>query len=242
MAGHQRILVMEDDVDLRTNFGEAATKFIDALGDEDWDCLMFGGQHMSTPRPHKNGIVRAANIQRTHCMAFTRKFMRELYRHWSGPIDQHCDWSLGPFAAKFKTFAPERFIAGQRGGRSWITGSSKPPEWWNPPKENAPVVWLKSPREFLEANRHKYHAGYRRNADGICVGLADVFDAIKNPTAQQQIAALKNWISMIQWEVESRGDGSVCTIWHPGAKEVVVKAAAATLLREVETKLDGSTL
>jgi hypothetical protein len=241
MAGHQRILVMEDDVDLRPGFGPAATEFLAGLDNTPWDCLMLGGQHMATPAPFRPGIVRAANIQRTHCMAFSRSFMRELYRYWSGPLDQHCDWSLGPFAAKFRTFAPERFLAGQRGGRSHITGSQKPPEWWNPPRPNAPVVWLRCPRETIESTRDLFHAGNRRNEHGICIGLADVFDPAKNPTERQQIAALKSWISMIQWEVESlRGafvgptDGPVCTIWHPEAKSEVVKSAAGNVLLEIE--------
>jgi hypothetical protein len=41
---------------------------------------------------------------------------------------------------------------------------------------------------------------------------------------------------MIQWEVESRGDGSVCTIWHPGAAEAVVEAAAANHLHEIDAQ------
>jgi hypothetical protein len=249
MAGHQRILVMEDDVDLRPGFGSAAAAFLAALDDVPWDCLMLGGQHMATPIPFKAGVVRAANIQRTHCMAFSRAFMRELYRYWSGPLDQHCDWSLGPFAARFRTYAPERFIAGQRGGRSHITGSQKPPEWWNPPRPNAPVVWLRCPREILESTRDLFHAGNRRNEHGVCLGLADLFDPARNPSERQQITALKSWISMIQWEVESlRGafagpnDGPVCTIWHPDvchesdrmAKAKIVKAAAGNALFEID--------
>ncbi|MGA2229477.1 MAG: ERV1/ALR-related protein [Tepidisphaeraceae bacterium] len=233
MAGHERILVMEDDVDLRPDFGKRARAFLTNLGDETWDCLMFGGQHMSPPTPFKPGVVRAANIQRTHCMALSRTFMRELYRHWSSPLDKHCDWALGPFAARWKTFAPESFIAGQRGGHSWITGSDKPPEWWNPPPPDAPVIYLRCPRAVLDECRDLYHAGNRRNSDGVCVGLADVFDSRKHPTSQQKIAALKDWISMIQWEVASRRDASVCTIWHPQADGDIVKAAAGNVLIEI---------
>ena len=28
---------------------------------------------------------------------------------------------------------------------------------------------------------------------------------------------------MIQWEVESRADGSVCTIWHPQANPAIIR-------------------
>lgn len=143
MAGHQRILVMEDDADIRRDFGRRVSQFLSDLGDEQWDCLMLGGQHMSSPKPLRPGVVRCANTQRTHCMAFSRNFMRELYRYWSGPLDQHCDWALGPFAGKWRTFAPEKFIVGQRGGKSWITGREKAPEWWNAPPADAPVVWLR---------------------------------------------------------------------------------------------------
>jgi hypothetical protein len=215
MAGHQRILVMEDDAD------------------QPWDCLMLGGQHMATPKPLKPGVVRAANIQRTHCMAFSRPFMRALYRFWSGPLDQHCDWALGPFAAQYKTFAPQRFIVGQRGGTSRIRGDVKPPEWWNPPPADAPVVWLRCPRAVLETCRDVFHAGNRRNHDGVCIGLADVFDSTKNPTQAAKIAALGNWIAMIQWEVESRGDKSVCAIWHPAASASVIRGLSGVTPIEI---------
>jgi hypothetical protein len=234
MAGHERVLIMEDDVDLTPEFGAKAIRFLTDLGDEPWDCLMLGGQHMAAPSPFKPGVWRCGNTQRTHCLAFSRGFMRELYRHWSAPWDQHCDRSLGPFAGYYRTYCPPRFIAGQRGGRSWITGGSKPPEWWNPPPPDAPVVWLRCPRPVLEKCRDLFHAGNRRNAQGICVGLADVFDPLKNPPADGQIAALKGWISMIQWEVESRGDGSVCTIWHPAATAQIVATAAGKMLVEIE--------
>jgi hypothetical protein len=242
MAGHQKFLVMEDDADLRPGFGAAVRDFLANLGEEKWDCLMLGGQHMATPIPLKPGVVRAAGpngIQRTHCMAFTRDFARQLYRHWSAPIDQHCDWALGPFAARHRTLAPDRFLVGQRGGMSRIAWRQKPPEWWNPPPDDAPVVWLKCPRAVLEATRDIFHAGYRRNSAGVCVGLADVFDPKKNPTDRDQIAALRSWISMIQWEVASRhgagglalhggqvgGDGSVCTIWNPAAHDQIISNA-----------------
>lgn len=241
MAGYERILVMEDDADIRPWFGTAVKKFLADLEDYSWDCFMLGGQHMSQPRVVKPGLVRAAGpggIQRTHCMAFNRPFMRELYRYWSGPLDQHCDWSLGPFAAGWQTFAPEKFIVGQRGGNSHITGRDKPPEWWNPPRPDAPVVWLRCPLPVLEACRELFHAGYRRNEQGICIGLAEVFDLKKNPTQPQQVAALKNWISMIQWEVESRGDGSVCAIWHPSAREEVIRIAGGSFLREINARTE----
>jgi Erv1 / Alr family len=234
MAGHERILVIEDDADIRPDFGDRVRQFLSDLGDEPWDALMLGGQHMSTPSLLRPGVVRCVNTQRTHCMAFSRAFMRELYRHWSAPLDQHCDWSLGPFAGRWRTFAPEKFIVGQRGGKSRITGGQKPPEWWNPPPAGAPIVWLRCPREVIESCRDIFHAGNRRNEAGVCIGLADVFNPAKHPSDGQQIAALKSWISMIQWEVESRGDGSVCAIWNPEANEAVVRAAAGNALVEID--------
>jgi hypothetical protein len=224
MRGHKRILVMEDDADLRPRFGLAVRNFLELLGDETWDCLMLGGQ-VFDGKPHRPNIIRATEdrgIQRTHCMAFQAQFIRELYRHWSMPLDKHCDWSLGPFAAKYRTFAPEPFIVGQRGGLSRITWRMKAPEWWNRPTADAPVVWLKCPRPVIEATRDIFHAGNRRNPEGVCLGLADVFDRRKNPTEADQSLVLRGWIEMIQWEVESLGNGSVCTIWSPHASEAAV--------------------
>jgi len=41
---------------------------------------------------------------------------------------------------------------------------------------------------------------------------------------------------MIQWEVESRSDGAVCTIWHPHANPEIIRAAAGDVLVEVEAE------
>jgi hypothetical protein len=228
---------MEDDADLRPGFGPAVRKFFDDLKGESWDCLMVGGQHHSEPALYKPGVYRAAGpkgIQRTHCMAFTHNFMRELYKFWSLPLDQHCDWALGPFATKFKTFAPEKFLVGQRGGLSRITLGNKPPEWWNAPNQLAPIVMLKATREVLERCRDILHSGNRRNPQGVCLGLWPIFSEPVYRTREARKTQLKQWTEMILWEAESMPNAALATIWHPRQEEELAKELFGDRLRIIE--------
>jgi len=243
MADHKRILVMEDDADLRPEFGEQVRAFLQTLAGEPWDCLMLGGQHMSPSVPYRDGIVKASppkGIQRTHCMAFTNAFMGCLYRYWSQPLDQHCDWAMGPFAARYKTFAPEKFIVGQRGGLSGITNSPKPPEWWNEPEPNSPIILLKGPREILEPNRDLFHAGMSRDKHGIDMGLADIFQKPVYKSRERRINDLTVWLNVIRWESESMPGKSLATIWHPDADEEIIKEVAGDRLHVIASRDPGT--
>jgi len=146
VAKHDRILIMEDDVDLASDFGVKVTTFLNDV--VDWDCLMLGGQHSSAPVKIHDRIYAAGKpngIQRTHCYALQGSFIHDLFDFWSSPLDQHCDWSLGPLAAHYLTFAPLQFIAGQRAGLSTITAKEKPADWWQPPEPLHPIPYSQWP-------------------------------------------------------------------------------------------------
>jgi hypothetical protein len=128
---HYRVLIIEDDADFGNGFTDKAAAFLEIIRDEEWDCLMLGGQHIAPPASFLPGVIRCVNTQRTHCYAVQGKFIGELLKTWSAAIDGHCDWSLGQLGGKHLTLAPEKFIVGQRGGLSSITSGVKPAEWWN---------------------------------------------------------------------------------------------------------------
>ena len=221
------ILVMEDDVVFRPTFAEEVAAFLSKVP-ADWECLMIGGQHInSEPIPLAPGIVRAGSgggIQRTHCYALRGQHpMKALYRTWANAA-VHCDWVMGPCMAKFKTYAPHPFLAGQAEGKSDISGRENPAKFWRSPNGSEPVVVLRAPRPVMETLRKKgWHGGYTIDpATGIDVGLRDIF-ANANLTPDQLNVRLKEWIALIQAEVAAIEGRPICTVWHPKARASVIR-------------------
>jgi hypothetical protein len=233
MKGYRRILILEDDLDLWPDFRVKVSQTL-ANVPSSWDCLFLGCQHMGPTQPVAPGVVRATNAQRTHAYAVSRGFMRELYRAWSGPIDKHCDWFLGPFSGRFKTYAADPAIAGQVGGKSDIKGSFKRPEWWIRPPECAVVVLLDCSKEVMDQLRvRNWHSGYDRDGNGADRGLAAIFS--DSSPRHQKIARLRKWVMDIQWEVSSLY-GGVLSIWHPGADEELIREACPCSLMKISAE------
>jgi hypothetical protein len=238
----ESLLVLEDDAVFMDTFDRDVADFLAKVPD-DWQCLMLGGQHVnSTPIPVDVGIVRAGGgggIQRTHCYALRgREIMKALYDVWANAA-VHCDWVMGPCTAKFNTYAPEPFLVGQADGRSDISGAVNPAKFWRPPTGHEPVVVLHAPRAVMEALQEKgFHGGYDRDPEsGIDVGLRDLF-AEQNLSESKRDKRLKDWISMIQWEVASMPEQGICTIWHPS---VIAEAVRPLVLGKV-VEITASTL
>lgn len=140
--GYNRILVMEDDVTFADNFSADVIKYLDKLP-EDWDQAYLGGQHLK----HKynpatvinSSVLRAYNINRTHCYALQSKFFEPLY----GWLTDHDTW------ARFKgkpidhymgmlhelcinnIYAPKVWLAGQVAGISDTDGKVCDEHYWD---------------------------------------------------------------------------------------------------------------
>lgn len=215
--GIEPVLVLEDDIALRSTFRHDCEQFFRDVPD-DWECLMLGGQHHRTPRPVKPGIVRCRDCQRTHAYAIRGKFLRDLHAQWSSPKQLvHIDWTFGPMQANYRTYAPDPFLFGQTRDWSDICGRTNPAKFWQPPKGDEPVLVLRCDRETMEALRwYCIHTGYDRGDDGIDNGLRAVF-ASDDPTR-----GLRKWIGELQWECVSE-EGAVLGIWHPLATVEMVR-------------------
>ena len=101
MDGVKSLLILEDDVCFTSSFRKKAEDFLINVP-EDWDQLMFGGEHVNTnglPTLVKPRIYRCTDCERTHCYAIRGEFLRKLYRRWisGGDYDGevHCDWIMG---------------------------------------------------------------------------------------------------------------------------------------------------
>lgn len=205
------ILILEDDIYVHSSFRRNCERFFRDVP-SDWDCLMLGGQHHVPPCRVKEGVVRCLNTQRTHAYAVRGRFLRDIYVLWSsGRQVQHIDWSLGPFAKHYRTYAPEPFLFGQSRSQSDINGRLNAAQFWDAPQGNEPVIWLNCDRETMEGLReYCIHTGYDRGEDGVDNGLRKAF------ASQDVKASLRNWIKDMQQECLSV-ESFILGIWHPRA-------------------------
>jgi GR25 family glycosyltransferase involved in LPS biosynthesis len=234
LDGVQNLLVLEDDLVLCPDFVEKAAAFLADVPD-DWDQLMFGGQHMSSPlvvQPSASGragVVQCTNCQRTHAYAIRGRYLRDLYQKWVS-TQGHCDHIMGPFQRSYKVYAPDPFLCGQARSKSDINGALNPTKFWISPTVEQPVVLLRAPREVVEALRRRgLHTGYRRDPEtDIDIGLRDLFAKPERYWSRD----LRRWIDTIQWEVAS-AQGLTCAVWHNHATLELVKQSTDAPVFEI---------
>jgi GR25 family glycosyltransferase involved in LPS biosynthesis len=125
--GVERLLVLEDDAVFVPHFPSRLAAFLAAVP-SDWDQLMLGGHHLSTPIPMGQGIVRVTACGHNHCYAMRPAFMARLLDRWrgGGPFNGqvHCDWIMSQdpeLQAAHHVYAPEPFLVTQATGRSDIS-------------------------------------------------------------------------------------------------------------------------
>ena len=235
MDGVNSLLIMEDDACFAPEFRQKAEEFLTLVPD-DWDQLMFGGQHINingNPKLIKPGVYRCTDCERTHCYAVRGKFLLKLYKRWVHGGDfggeVHCDWIMGrdpELQSRHNVYAPERFFVGQERGRSDIDGSTQKRKFWNPPPSDLPVIFLRAPQAVAaELRSYGIHTGNQRNAvTDIDSMLVDIFTETKEDP-NGRIDQLKDWIMSIQWDVAS-DPHLICAVWHPEATLDLVKLAA----------------
>ena len=134
----QSVLIFEDDATFCDNFSAKAVKFISSLP-ADWEQAYLGGQHLTRPVPHSDGVVAPRNVNRTHAYALNgRAAMTKVYR-WLNAADQwlsrnHIDHHYGRLHKNggIKVFAPTEWLCGQAADTSDISWKHVPERWWQP--------------------------------------------------------------------------------------------------------------
>lgn len=114
------LLVLEDDAYPVDDFAARAADFL-ARVPENWDCIMFGGEHLRRPAAVAPGIVRCMAANRTHAFAIRGRMMPALLRCWHHYKTDHCDIILASLMRHFIVYAPDPFLIGQGPGYSDIT-------------------------------------------------------------------------------------------------------------------------
>jgi len=136
------LLMLEDDALFPPDFAERAQRFIQALP-SDWDQIYLGGQHRGLrghpPKRVNDEVIRPHMVNRTQAYAVRGGFIRTLYRHL-------CDWpehsrhprhhvdhrmELLHASGRYNIYAPARWIIGQAGGKSDISGRTSQDRFWN---------------------------------------------------------------------------------------------------------------
>lgn len=236
LDGVESMLILEDDVVFRPDFGIQVTKFLEAVP-SDWDQLMIGGQLMgnSTREQVAPGVMRVTNCQRTHCFAVRGQFMHELYAKWCGSYG-HCDHVMGPFQSRYRVYAPDPFLAGQDEGHSDINGRSNPAKFWNAPMHDAPIFWVKcSEATMKELWRAALHLGRLRTPRGIDIGL-DAIITDERAGFIHKSEMISEWISMIEWEGRSMTPETFCCLWHPDLEGQMFEEIVGPRLVQIESE------
>jgi hypothetical protein len=119
--GVSSLLVLEDDA-YPVDDLPAKAEFFLWLVPQDWDCLMFGAEHLVPPLPVAPGVVRCLTSIRCHAYAVRGAMMPMLSVFWKANQTDHCDLVLASLMGHFKAYAPDPLLIGQDRGQSDITG------------------------------------------------------------------------------------------------------------------------
>ena len=212
LAGHESILILEDDCEIRDDFALKLEEFLNKVPD-DWETLMLGGQHMKTPELISEGLVRCKNTQRTHALALRGRAIKDVYQMYCG-TNVHIDWRLGPFLGRRRqTYAPQPLLIGQTAGKSDITLRQTPAKFWNEPEKRG-FVFLVAPRSVAEHCRlHGCHYGQDLNKNGRDRGLQKCF-----PKPGVYVGGINSFVGCIGWECESFSEApGIPTVWDANA-------------------------
>lgn len=152
------LLVLEDDALFPPDFAEKAERFVLAVP-KDWDQLYFGGQHRGVrarPPQRINGeVIRPYMVNRTQAYAVRGDFLRLLYRHLCNWPDHarhprhHVDHRMELLHAcgRHNVYAPTRWIIGQAGGKSDVSGRMAQDRYWNYHLPDLPVRGTQAGRQ-----------------------------------------------------------------------------------------------
>lgn len=223
--GVQSILVLEDDAIWRGDFSSQVDDFLKKVP-ANWECLFFGGQNMKTPKKVSEGVYRATNTQRTHCIGLQRDGIRKAYINMMD-ADWHIDHKFGPESGKWGTaYQPEPFLVGQDACKSDISGRNDHTRFWMAPSKTYPVCWIQCPSEVMtKLSQYGFHRGFDRTANGRDRGLASCF-----PRPGNYAGRIKKFLGHASWEAASfEDDPGIVTVWDPNATE----ACSEKLLREM---------
>jgi hypothetical protein len=243
---YRSYLVLEDDAVFRDDFDAKLEEFMRAVP-ADWQQIYLGGQlyHTHSHRPERiNDLVLTPfNVNRTHAFAVHELGYEPLYRHLNQtPFAQHehIDHHLGRLheSRGIKVYVPARWLVGQDGGASNISGKTNGATYWEDPgkcsvegrrwqDKPVPAVFLESSIEVaIELERRGWHRGKwqspQRLDNGVCQAIASL--DVK--------AGLTQWFRCVQPEAIREGLSCVC-LFHPSLHWECVKTLSCAKFHRI---------
>jgi hypothetical protein len=226
-AGAESLLILEDDATFVEGFSEKAQEYLCRLP-EDWGQAYFGGQHLKRPELVCDGVMRAANINRTHAYALRgRRNLEECYRwlcnteNW--PTRNHIDHHYGRMheAKVIPAYAPAEWLCGQSAdAKSDVCWKEMKERWWHMRKPPLPPAGASKPPFVAVIGLHRSGSsctammlhklgvnmgeklkGYesRNGGGGEAVGLSAICEkAARFPSAKIRDRE-KSWKALASW-------------------------------------------
>lgn len=219
-------VVLEDDAIFKTTACELIERFMGKVP-SDWQQIYFGGQllHETAHPPRQvNDVVYAPyNVNRTHCFAVHRRGYARLYQHLNTtPFaeNEHIDHHSGRLheSGAFKVYCPGKWIVGQDGGPSNISGNHNAATYWpdpersyRPAKDPSAItcVFLEAPIDVvLKLEERGWHRGHWQNDQRLDRGVCEAVASLDCRPG------IRNWYRAVIPEAARQGSECVC-LYHP---------------------------
>lgn len=238
-------LILEDDAVFSEHFLRDANDFFLNLPG-DWQQAYLGGQLLHTkarpPIRINNKVLRPFNVNRTHCYALSRSGMIEVYKHCSKlPFRprEHIDHHLGRWHedARSKVYCPERWLVGQHGSQSSVSGKTEPVQFYEDPVKFVKDHWLfsnptcvlfKCSDSLVEECLHFLHFGNSIENNGYDIMLDEASKMI------DPIPAVSEWYNWVRSECASSRTSRVPAAWHPFLTRETLESCGVENVIEVE--------
>jgi hypothetical protein len=250
--GISSYLVFEDDAKFGPNFMDQMKTFYDDLPD-DWQQIYLGGQlvHERSHPPLKisENVYRPYNVNRTHCFAVSSLGMLPIYQHVSNlPYHntEHIDHHLGRWHEnpESKVFCPPKWIVGQMGCSSNISGKVEPTTFFRNPDElalshtlyEAPVcAYYRGPSGPLKAAKKYLHCGRNLDAHGYDSGLT-LASRFSNPVPE-----IYKWYNWVRSEIVREHMQAIPCCYHPRIKKEDLEKVCPNIIEidDVKEYLNG---
>jgi GR25 family glycosyltransferase involved in LPS biosynthesis len=116
---YSKILVLEDDAIISTDFLKSLYKIIDTVND-DWDLIYFGGAHFATPDKINDNVIRLKATTALHSVAINCRCLPQILTTLEQNNNQVIDVVLADMQPKLKAYSPTKPTARQIRGYSDI--------------------------------------------------------------------------------------------------------------------------
>ena len=234
-------LVFEDDAQFRTDFNENLDLFQEYVP-EDWQQLYLGGQlvheHSHPPVKLNPHVYRPFNVNRTHCFGMSRSGMLPAYQHLTNlpfHANEHIDHHLGRWHEdpKTKVYCPAKWLVGQMGDSSNISGKVEPITFFTDPDtltlshslyDNPVCILYRGPRAPLRTAIKYLHCGNQIDANGYDITLS-LAAKLADP-----IPEISRWYSWIRSEIVRSKSKALPCLYHPRITKEQLQQVCPTVL------------